>query len=222
MHASIDQLLEIKDGLENSLSGHVQNCDHCQAELRELQSLNQAIFDTANSVPPTRVFDRIQASLAAENNSSDEFAPLALVAVSTKPQSRWASLNTAIYTLAFSILVTGLVGFYTINNQQTVAFQQTEQLQASIEQLMLNSRGLESVLTRVKAQDNGLSPAERDVADRLYWRLMYVDQMIHESYGQDQQDPQKMQVLWGDRVNALTELNQLYYGGPTNVGDPEI
>lgn len=226
MHANIEQLLEIKDGLENEASAHLESCEQCQAELRALQSLQSAMFSSADAVPPTRVFDRIQASLAAQNDAEVSTAPLSLVAAAAGPAAstgiRWGSLNTAIYTLALSILVTGLIGFYSLNNQQTAAFYQAEELQASIEQLMLNSRGLESVLQRVKAQDNGLTPAERDVADRLYWRLMYVDQMIHESNREDQQDPQKIQVLWGDRVNALTELNQLYHGGPTNVGDPEI
>jgi hypothetical protein len=221
MHATIEQLLDIKDGLDSPLSSHVERCEHCQSELKQLSALSQSMFDSANMSPPQRVWERIQRS--AELQEDDIHIEPQLLATNTSHgRFNWGSLNTAIYTLSLSILVTGLVGFYSFNNQQGVAFQQTEQLQASIEQLMLNSRGLESVLQRVNDTDSGLTSAERDVADRLYWRLMYVDQLIHESNGENNQDPQKMQVLWGDRVNALTELNQLFYGGPTNVGDPEI
>lgn len=222
MHANIEQLLDIKDGLETSMSGHVQSCDHCTAELRELQSLTQAMYDTANMSPPSHVFDRIQASLSTSDNELNGQVPQNLIAAAATPSSRWGSLNTAIYTLALSILVTGLVGFYSLNSQQTVAFKQAEELQASIEQLMLNSRGLESVLQRVNDQSSGLTVAERDVADRLYWRLMYVDQMIHENNGNYDADPKKTKVLWGDRVEALTELNELFFGGPIDVADPEI
>ncbi|MFT5574203.1 MAG: hypothetical protein ACI9FR_003141 [Cryomorphaceae bacterium] len=221
MHATIEQLLEIKDGLESPLSSHVQNCEHCQSKLRQLNALSQEIFDSANMSPPQHVWGRIQQSFEFQDHEIN-IEPKLLAANASRGRFNWGSLNTAIYTLALSILVTGLVGFYSLNSQQSVVYQQAEQLQASIEQLMLNSRGLESVLQKVNDTDSGLNAAERDVADRLYWRLMYVDQMIHESNGENQQDPQKMQVLWGDRVNALTELNQLFYGGPTNIGDPEI
>ena len=153
MHATIEQLLEIKDGLQNDLSLHVESCDFCQAELAELVSLNQQLFEQANCTPGPNLWQRITQSAANSTESgSSELGngtsgsardipvgdvPVELLVAGNRQQHN--SLSRAIYTLAASILVTGFIGLYMFG-QQSPNLQQNQLMQAGIQELMLNSR----------------------------------------------------------------------------------
>ena len=227
MHATIEQLLEIKDGIENQASAHVRECEQCQDELACLQQIAQAMYDTANQAPPAETWDRVLRTVEAQQSplpevpnellmSGQQATPYPSTYAYPGRGSRWASLSTAVYTLAASILVTGMISLYTFN-QQSVTQQQTDLLQAGIEELMINSRGLERVLQHVAVQGGALGEAERLAADRLYWRLQYVDQLIQENNVNSQLTPERIEALWNERIDALTELNQLYYQQDSSV-----
>ena len=81
-------------------------------------------------------------------------------------------------------------------------------MQASINELMKNSRSLEQSLQTVVSQNRALSDANQRVAERLYWKLSYVDQLIHEVMPEDSE---RIMSLWNDRVEALNELQQIYF-----------
>jgi len=229
MHATIEQLLDINDGIENSMSQHVSECKQCRDELMALRQYGQQIGEHLHSVAqapvPAGLWERIEASARASVTASETTSdlvknldtakvdiPSELVAARTGKFS-WNSLNAAVYTLAFSVLLTGFIGLFVSQQQGSVSQQQTQQLQASIDELMLNSRGLESVLQRVVEQNRPLNATERSVADRLYWRLTMVDQMIHDNDGSSNANTERVKMLWNDRINALNELNQLYLVG---------
>jgi len=114
-------------------------------------------------------------------------------------------------------MFTGLVSLYTFQGQQQARIE-TQALQASIQSLMDNSRGLESVLQQVADQDGTLASVDSATAERLQWRLMMVDQKIHESESSDTVSYEQIKELWADRIDALTALNTLYY---TNQAAPE-
>ena len=54
-------------------------------------------------------------------------------------------------------------------------------MQASLNELMLNSRSLEHVLQKVVDQNRALSVSNQKVANRLYWRLTYFDPLINQA-----------------------------------------
>ena len=67
-----------------------------------------------------------------------------------------------------------------------------------------------------------LSSAEQSAAERLYWRLSYVDQMIHENSASSETNPERVKTLWNERIEALTGLNQIYYQRKQEFDDSEI
>lgn len=217
-HASIEQLLEIKDGQSNAVSEHVRDCDLCQQELLALEEINHQLFVAADQVPDPALWERIKAT--AENKPASAEVPLELLAAQ-QANNGGQSLSRAIYTLAASILVTGFIGLYMFANNGG-QLTQTQLMQANIQQLMMHSRNMEQALQKVSLQGDLLTATQRTEADRLYWQLAYLDQMIHESNIDSQSDPQRVEVLWNNRVEALRELNQIYYQRKKTLNDSEI
>lgn len=246
IHATTEQLLEIKDGLSNSVAAHVKECQFCQNELEELRCLNSQMFDAANQQPRPELWRRIVASLKMTSDvqnvqeggnkvalraiaeerslsSSAEHAdvPIELLIASSSQLNNTQSLSKAIYSLAASVLVTGFIGLY-VFGQQSPSNQQAALLQANIQELMLNSRGMELALQNVSLQSELLSSSEQSAAERLYWRLTYVDQMIHEDSADNESNPERIKTLWNERIDALTGLNQIYNQRQQELDDSEI
>ncbi|NNC99564.1 MAG: hypothetical protein HKN85_05235, partial [Gammaproteobacteria bacterium] len=207
MHATTEELLEIKDNLQNAASGHVQSCEYCQAELQGLHALQQQITRSVEGQPDTKIWDRILRSAGAADLDSAageavEQVPAALLAArsSAHQPSIFNSLHTAVYTLAASIALTGFIGLYIFSQQGSVN-QHTALLQANIQELMIHSRGMEQALQKVAMQSEMLTSAQQSVSERLYWKLTYVDQMIHENNVNNQNDPERMEQLWNERID---------------------
>lgn len=242
-HASTEQLLDIKDGFTTEMCEHVASCLICQQELEALtefgQSLGLALLDSA---PPAqagsyeRVWQRVEKSIELENGEplSNELMNNGTIrpnsanhgqfnqAQLSHSRFEWNTLSSAVYTLAVAVMLTGLIGLYSTVQRDDIA-QQTRTLQASIDDLMLNSRGLEVMLHQVASQNAQLSSSERRIADRLYWRLSYLDEMISENTGADSSNSERIKTLWGNRIETLTDLNQLYSNEQLiDYGIPEI
>ena len=211
MHAKFEDLLAIKDGNVNAMFGHVQQCSHCQSELNALNNIGSQLFQHYDSAPSDDVWQRIQTSV---NESKEPDAPSNVLPM--KPHSM-QSLTRAVYALAASIAFVGLVSIFMLSGRSQ--HQQTQLLQASVDQLMTNSRGLEQSLQQVVQQNQALSVSNQQAADRLYWRLTYVDQLIQ---GASPENSDQLKVLWNDRVEALNELNKLYFEHNNVVALSEI
>lgn len=203
MHASIEQLLDIRDGLESPMTEHVNACQHCQAELASIEQVSNQLFNAHDSEPSDDLWDRIlkDSELRPEENN--------VHFIDTTKQN--SSLSRAIYTLAASIVFVGLVSVFMISQQNDSARQQADRMQAGINQLMLNSQGLENVLQQVMVNSDRLNVQDRAVAERLYSKLTYVDQELHETNTDAPEDAERIQILWSDRVEVLNELNRLFY-----------
>lgn len=228
MHANIDDLLAINDGDHNGVSQetreHVQSCDDCQQQLNSvaatLGNVGPTMFKEFDHEPREDVWARVQ------NSINSKTSPAETVLVSTtgisnvlpmRSSGNVQSLTRAIYALAASIAFVGLVSVFMLSgNSQN---QQALLLQASVDQLMTNSRGLEQSLQQVVKQNEVLSVANQQAADRLYWRLTYVDQLIQDA---SPANSEQLQVLWNDRVEALNELNKLYFERDIGVSRSEI
>jgi len=233
-HASLEQLLEIKDGVHNAAAEHVAACKLCQNEIEGLRTLAKQMFEEANKVPDARVWDRISHSVALSKEQADELdyqrgsVPLAILMADRAQASNISNLNNvsnlskAVYSLAASILITGFIGLFLYGQQNVNTSTQNELLYASIQELMLNSRGMERTLEKVAMQNELLTSSEQSAAERLYWRLNYVDQMIDENSNDGQGDPARIKMLWNDRIQALTQLNQIYYQRQQTFDDSEI
>jgi len=203
MHASIEQLLDIRDGLESPMTEHVNSCEHCQAELASIEQVSNQLFDVYDSAPNDEIWSRILKESELKSEDSNVHF------IETAKHNN--SLSRAIYTLAASVAFVGLVSVFMISKQNDSARQQADRMQAGINQLMLNSQGLENVLQQVMVNSDRLNVRDRAVAERLYSKLTYVDQELHETTSDAPEDAERIQILWSDRVEVLNELNRLFY-----------
>jgi len=169
--------------------------------LRELESVGASLVGAIDSAPPPDAWSYIQARLQAET-------------VVLKPKKS-ASLAGAVYALAASIAFVGVVAVFMLGQPNSQS-NQYEQMQASINELMAHSRGLEQVVQEVAQQNRQLNAVSRASIERLVWRLSYLDQLIVELEPQRSERPQRIQALWNERVETLNELNDLYYQSVTN------
>lgn len=236
-HATVKQLLEIIDGEPSEMRQHVSSCEHCQIALTELQSFESEIglqmFDDADKVPSNDAWDRILRSLDQSRLDQSRFdkGGFQQSGLTEQPEitqqgsnvHRLATvthhtLSRPIYALAASIAFVGIVSVFMFSQQQNNQLQ-TQIMQASLNELMLNSRGLEHVLQKVADQNLALNVANQKAADRLYWRLTYVDQLINQA---SPENPERMEALWNDRIEALSELNQIYYQQESTLNASEI
>jgi hypothetical protein len=228
MHATNKQLLEVIDGEQSEMSQHVSSCEQCQIALTELQSFESEVglkmFDAADKVPSNDVWERIQSSL--DQSSLDEDSVVGEPPDITQQNSNvhklatvtQHSLSKPIYALAASIAFVGIVSVFMFSQQQNNQLQ-NQIMQASLNELMLNSRGLEHVLQKVADQNLALNVANQKAADRLYWRLTYVDQLINQA---SPENTERMEILWNDRIEALNALNQIYYQQESTLNASEI
>ncbi|MBX2848187.1 MAG: hypothetical protein KTR16_07705 [Acidiferrobacterales bacterium] len=224
VHASLSELIEIRDGEPNAYEAHVAGCSFCQARLEEVYTAAKTLQDTMLfaadlPVPDTawlNIEKQLKDKLSSDAHASSSMVPRELMATQNKSPrpSFWSSINAAVYSLAAAIMFTGMVTLYTSQQSNQQARQDSLALQASIQSLMDNSRGLETVLQQVAVQNNAppLSFADQSTVDRLQWRLMAVDQKIHESESGDDVDYEQIKALWNERIDALNEMNKVYYG----------
>ena len=219
-HATIDDLLSFKNDdsksyLSDSKAKHIEAYVDCKNELSSLSQVGEILFDHADAQPRAEVWQKLQLALYGETVSSHAY-PESRDAQIESPQSPSVytlrpvghqSLSKAIYALAASVAFVGIVAAFMFSGHLSNS-RQTQLMQASINELMNNSRSLEQSLQTVVSQNRALRDANQRVAERLYWKLSYVDQLIHEV---TPEDSERIKGLWNDRVEALNELQQIYF-----------
>lgn len=226
-HASIDQLLQIRDGEGSAASAHVMRCKDCQQELAFLDQLNEYMVSASDQEPSERIWRRIVSSASGYGDTSTNVQPLfpnfVAARSSSVTQTNFKGItNRAVYSLAASILFIGFIGLFMFSQNNHSVNVQNQALIANIERLMISSQSMEQVLAQVSLQSETLTASQRAQSDRLQWQLAYLDQMIQQHSASLNTNPQVTEVLWADRIRALKELNGLYYQQPVAVVDSEI
>lgn len=218
-HVTSDELFSYMDGdlrrqLSSAKKSHIENCAVCQGELKSFSRVGDVLFSHADTQPRDEVWNKLQVTLYGDQIQGSSISELGKAPPSNLHELRpvsapapYQSLSKAIYALAASVAFVGVVAVFMLSGQQS-SDQQTQLMQASINELMSNSRSLEQSLQTVVLQNRALSEANQQVVDRLYWKLSYVDQLIHEV---TPDDSERVEGLWNDRVEALNELKQIYF-----------
>lgn len=220
MHATLEQLLMIRDGEPCKAAQHVAQCAQCQAHVSALDVPSSYLFLEAEVPPPVEGWKKIQARIQSSTDQTSKPQDSGSVLASI---SKWHSLSSALYALSIAVVFTGVATLYSSQRQSDLASQNYLAMQNSIQALKDNSRGLEQVLQKVEArQSDLLTGKDQLAAERLYWQLMMVDQEIQESSRTQAMDNEQMRLLWEDRVNALTQLNQLYYANQSLISDTQF
>ncbi|WP_395373630.1 hypothetical protein [Marinicella sp. W31] len=186
MHATVEQLLEIKDGIDNVVSQHVKTCAHCQNTLQQLQQLQGELHGLSSEVPSGQ-WQKIQATY-----------------LTTSQQKNTTRLVRAIYALAAAVLISAVVVIFTFSSRQD----QENQMYEKMVQLIVESNTLEQLITTQLNQAPDL--IDRSTAfriERLKWRLKLIDQEIETSA---LADTDTKIALWEDRIRALEAINNNY------------
>jgi len=227
-HASIGDLISMRDGDASLHTQHIDECVFCQARLEEVYSAAKSIQDVllfeAELPVPNAAWLKIESELRAkgiEDHASVPPVGAHQAMTTTTNTAFWSSISTAIYSLTAAVVFTGAVSLYTFQGDQQARLE-TQALQASVQNLMDNSRGLESVLQQVATRTSPLTVSQQSMEERLQWRLMMVDQKIHESESSDDINYEQIKGLWADRVDALNELNKLYYNNQVAANNGQI
>ncbi|GAA6139268.1 hypothetical protein NBRC116583_30150 [Arenicella sp. 4NH20-0111] len=227
-HASIGDLISMRDGDASPHTQHIDECVFCQARLEEVYSAAKSIQDVllfeAELPVPNAAWLKIESELRSkgiEDHASVPPVATHQAMTTTTNTAFWSSISTAIYSLTAAVVFTGAVSLYTFQGDQQARLE-TQALQASVQNLMDNSRGLESVLQQVATRTSPLTVSQQSMEERLQWRLMMVDQKIHESESSDDINYEQIKGLWADRVDALNELNKLYYNNQVAANNGQI
>lgn len=201
MHATIEQILDIKDGIKTPVDHHVAECQSCQKALQEIMQMHHELNH-----------------LKEESVPSDAWQKIRLNSTITQNQSKSTSLVRAIYTLAASILIGSviIVGFG--NNPYSEQDRQYNELI----RVMVESNTLENVIAKQITNGSHLVNSVNQLRiDQLKWRLMLIDQKI-ESLEANTTD--RKLSLWQDRVRALEAIYDSFYNNqpPSIVTTGEI
>lgn len=212
MRVTLEQLLEIKEGKRNSASDYVAENQECQQQLDKLKCINDGIFETADCQASDFAWSRISNELYSEfsqKQQEDDNVPIEFLSSRQSPSP--TSLVSAVYTLAGAIFFTGLIALYLFTNQFNQVNSYT-QLDKEMQQLIIRSQVMELALQNISSKPHYMSGMQKANADKLYARLVLLDQSINENSIEPEVDKELLKVLWNSRVQALAELNQVYYG----------
>lgn len=183
MHATTEQLLDIKDGIETPLNQHVSSCHKCQEKLKQLKQIQQDLYNLSSQLPKN-IWQNIYNQAQPPSNKRKRYPLYALAA-----------------SLVASIVLFIIQSNYRIDN--------TPETNTYMIALMADSKALESVINaKLDQEAEKLDRASRFRIERLKWRLKLIDQKIEKAM-LSSTDTQIN--LWQDRIRALRTINESFY-----------
>ncbi len=193
MHASTEQLLDIKDGLSTTVDQHVAECTVCQEALEQIKQDQIALSHlNEDAKVPSHVWRKVEATLDTP-----------------KEPTTTQNLSRAIYTLAAAV-VFGSVLIVLTMSQKT---EPDRTFYKEIIQLMAKSNALENMIS-MRINLESVPTTNRDLTiERLKWRLKLIDQQIESTTMNF--ESQEL-ILWQDRIRALEAINHSFYGNTAN------
>jgi hypothetical protein len=202
MHASIDQLLSIRDGepVDAEVTQHARGCAFCCAELERLRRVTDRLRSLEMPEPPAIAWDQIRDRVA--------------VADSSRPR-RIAFASAA--ALAAAVVLAGLWLRYSGSEspQHPVASTQPVRPTVPIEHLLAQSRELDELLSYLPQRPAVERVAMAATIDTIEQRVQWLDQQLSYAPVAGLDDAQTYQ-LWRERVDLMDSLVKVRYaeGGP--------
>jgi hypothetical protein len=209
MHASIDHLLSLRDGepVDAATAAHVEQCQHCSAELRKLRETRAQLQSLPQLDAPTS-FQEIQRAMAR---------PVAA--------PRRALSARLVAGLAFVTLTT--IFFVALRDETvpTVADRSVEPDEqatpidvdtARVPELVAQSRRLEGLLQQLPERPRIERVSTAAMIDTIEERIQWLDFQLSDApdSGLDERQTQR---LWSERVELMDSLVKVRYaeGGVT-------
>jgi hypothetical protein len=210
MHASIDHLLSLRDGepVDAATAAHVEQCQHCSAELRKLRETRTQLQSLPQLDAPTS-FQEIQRAMAR---------PVAA--------PRRALSARLVAGLAFVTLTT--IFFVALRDETapTVADRSVEPDEqatplidvdtARVPELVAQSRRLEDLLQQLPERPRIERVSTAAMIDTIEERIQWLDFQLSDAPDSGLNERQT-QRLWSERVELMDSLVKVRYaeGGVT-------
>jgi len=210
MHASIDHLLSLRDGepVDAATAAHVEQCQHCSAELRKLRETRAQLQSLPQLDAPTS-FQEIQRAMAR---------PVAA--------PRRALSARLVAGLAFVTLTT--IFFVALRDETapTVADRSVPPDEratplidvgtARVPELVAQSRRLEALLQQLPERPRIERVSTAAMIDTIEERIQWLDFQLSDAPDSGLNERQT-QRLWSERVELMDSLVKVRYaeGGVT-------
>jgi hypothetical protein len=196
MHARIDHLLSLRDGLptESWIAGHVEQCPSCAAQLRRLE-------DTRSRLKALAQLDAPESSWAAiQERMRSSGAP------------RW-SRRIGYAAAAASLFALGIVAAVIIRQQgitpppEVTASRDVPEvaLPAQVTELVSQSQHLEHLLQALPERPRVERVSTAATIDTIEQRIQWLDFQLSYAHEQGLNDRQA-QRLWSERVELMDSL----------------
>jgi hypothetical protein len=209
MHASIDHLLSLRDGepVDAATAAHVEQCQHCSAELRKLRETRAQLQSLPQFDAPTS-FQEIQRAMAR---------PVAA--------PRRALSARLVAGLAFVTLTTIFFVALRDDTAPTVADRSVEPDEqampidvdtARVPDLVAQSRRLEDLLQQLPERPRIERVSTAAMIDTIEERIQWLDFQLSDAPDSGLNERQT-QRLWSERVELMDSLVKVRYaeGGVT-------
>ena len=209
MHASIDHLLSLRDGepVDAAKAVHVEQCQHCSAELRKLRETRAQLQSLPQLDAPTS-FQEIQRAMAR---------PVAA--------PRRALSARLVAGLAFVTLTTIFFVALRDDTAPTVADRSVEPDEqampidvdtARVPDLVAQSRRLEELLQQLPERPRIERVSTAAMIDTIEERIQWLDFQLSDAPDSGLNERQT-QRLWSERVELMDSLVKVRYaeGGVT-------
>ena len=202
MHASIDQLLSLRDGepVDAEIAQHARGCASCCAELERLQRVTERIRSLEMPEPPALAWEQIRTRVAARDSSRAR---------------RFAFASAA--ALAATAVLSGLWLRYSGSEAPAVPVASAQPVQppVPIEHLLAQSRELDELLSYLPQRPAVERVSMAATIDTIEQRVQWLDQQLSYAPVGGLDDAQTYQ-LWRERVDLMDSLVKVRYaeGGP--------
>ncbi|HET7369723.1 MAG TPA: hypothetical protein VFL45_08975 [Gammaproteobacteria bacterium] len=200
MHPSITDLLKIRDAepVAADVRVHVDSCDHCANQLRELAAVRERLRALPPAPAPDGVWERIEAAAAVPERRA--------------PRRGWLALGTA----AAMLLAAGGAWMATIGGVTTVpadrpALTETASTSApSLAALQRQSSQLEATLDALRGRDAMMSARAAGTIANLEDGVASIDYRLNQAAARGMAPAQARQ-LWSQRVDLMRSLVTVRY-----------
>ncbi|HKE96790.1 MAG TPA: hypothetical protein VKB34_20945 [Povalibacter sp.] len=199
MHASIDQLLSLRDGepVDAEIIRHAENCSDCAAELARLRRIQQRMESLPQAEPPAMAWEQIQARTHSQ------------------PVPGRARVTGAAAAAVIVAVISGLtIRHLDSTSQPPLASAGGERPPVAdvvpLEHLVAQSRELDEMLQYLPERPSVERVAMAATIDSIEQRVQWLDQQLSYAPDTGLNDAQTYR-LWRERVDLMDSLVKVRY-----------
>ena len=210
MHASIDHLLSLRDGepVDAATAAHVEQCQHCSAELRKLRETRAQLQSLPQLDAPTS-FQEIQRAMARP-----VAAPRRVLSARLVAGLAFVTLTT-IFFVALRDETAPTVADRSVPPDER-ATPLIDVGTARVPELVAQSRRLEELLQQLPERPRIERVSTAAMIDTIEERIQWLDFQLSDAPDSGLNERQT-QRLWSERVELMDSLVKVRYaeGGVT-------